>query len=69
MFTEPDTRYAKSGGVHIAARVMALAAAGEVLVSASVPPLVVGSDFAFTDRGEHELRGVPGRWRLFALGE
>jgi len=34
-----------------------------------VKELVVGSDMQFTDRGEHELKGVPGSWRLYALGE
>jgi len=53
--------------VHIGARVAALAGAGEVLVSGTVPPLVVGSGLDFADRGEHELKGVPGTWRLFAL--
>jgi class 3 adenylate cyclase len=53
--------------VHIGARVAALADAGEVLASASVPPLVVGSGLDFTDCGEHELKGVPGTWRLFAV--
>lgn len=55
-------------GVHIAARVLAEAAAGEVLVSSTVKDLVVGSEIQFTDRGEHELRGVPGVWRLWAVG-
>jgi class 3 adenylate cyclase len=53
--------------VHIGARVAALAGAGEVLVSGAVPPLVVGSGLDFVDRGEHELKGVPGAWRLFAV--
>jgi class 3 adenylate cyclase len=53
--------------VHIGARVAAMAAAGEVLVSGAVPPLVVGSSLDFTDRGEHELKGVPGTWHLFAV--
>ena len=39
------------------------------LVSSTVKELVVGSDMQFTDRGEHELKGVPGSWRLYALGE
>jgi pimeloyl-ACP methyl ester carboxylesterase/class 3 adenylate cyclase len=52
--------------VHIGARVSAMAAPGEVLVSGSVPPLVAGSGLVFHDRGEHELKGVPGHWRLFA---
>jgi class 3 adenylate cyclase len=55
--------------VHIAARVMAYASAGEVLVSSSIPPLVVGSGIQFDDRGEPELKGVPGSWRLFATVE
>ncbi len=53
--------------VHIAARVSALASAGEVLVSGTVFGTVVGGPFAFTDRGLHELKGVPGHWPLFAL--
>jgi class 3 adenylate cyclase len=53
--------------VHIGARVAALAGGGEVLVSGTVPPLVVGSGLDFADRGEHELKGVPGTWHLFAL--
>jgi class 3 adenylate cyclase/alpha-beta hydrolase superfamily lysophospholipase len=54
-------------GVHIAARVMSAAAPGEVLVSRTVADLVTGSGLAFEDRGEHELKGVPGRWQLFAV--
>ena len=53
--------------VHIAARVGSLASAGEVLVSGTVKDLVVGSGIEFRDGGEHELRGVPGRWRLFRV--
>lgn len=53
--------------VHIAARVSALAGAGEVLVSRTVTDLVVGSGIEFDDRGERELKGVPGTWRLFAV--
>ena len=53
--------------VHIAARVNALAAAGEVLVSSTVRDLVVGSGIEFEDRGKHELKGVPGSWKLFAV--
>jgi len=48
--------------VHIAARSMALAAPGEVLVSGVIPPLVLGSQMTFNDRGNHELKGVPGSW-------
>jgi class 3 adenylate cyclase/pimeloyl-ACP methyl ester carboxylesterase len=54
--------------VHIAARVSGLAAPGEVLVSGTVFGTVVGGPFTFEDRGFHELKGVPGRWPLFALG-
>jgi class 3 adenylate cyclase len=53
--------------VNIAARVCALADAGEVLVSRTVTDLVAGSGFSFNDRGGHELKGVPGSWRLFAV--
>jgi pimeloyl-ACP methyl ester carboxylesterase/class 3 adenylate cyclase len=52
--------------VAIGARVGALAGAGEVLVSSTVKDLVIGSGLAFDDRGEHELKGVPDTWRLFA---
>jgi class 3 adenylate cyclase len=55
--------------VHIGARVGALAGPGEIVVSSTVKELVVGSDMQFTDRGEHELKGVPGSWHLYALGE
>ena len=53
--------------VHIGARVAALAAAGEVLVSRTVTDLVAGSGMEFEDRGEHELKGVPGTWHLFSV--
>jgi class 3 adenylate cyclase len=53
--------------VNIGARVGAAARAGEILVSGTVRDLVVGSGIAFDDRGEHELRGVPGEWRLYAV--
>jgi class 3 adenylate cyclase len=53
--------------VHIAARVGALAGDGEVLVSGTVKDLVAGSGIAFSERGEHELKGVPDTWRLFAV--
>jgi class 3 adenylate cyclase/pimeloyl-ACP methyl ester carboxylesterase len=53
--------------VHIASRVIDIAAPGEVLVSGTVSGTVVGGPFQFEDRGDHELRGVPGRWPLFAL--
>jgi class 3 adenylate cyclase len=50
--------------VHIAARVCAAAGANEVFVSRTVTDLVAGSGLEFEDRGEHELKGVPGRWQL-----
>jgi class 3 adenylate cyclase len=53
--------------VHIGARVAGLARAGEVLVSRTVVDLVVGSGIEFEDRGEQELKGVPGTWRLYAV--
>jgi class 3 adenylate cyclase len=53
--------------VNIAARVMALAGGGELLVSEAVPPVAVGSGIDFESWGEVELRGVPGRWRLFRV--
>jgi class 3 adenylate cyclase len=53
--------------VHIGARVAAIAGPGEVLVSGAIPPLVAGSGIAFADRGERELKGVPGTWRLYAV--
>ena len=56
-------------GVHIGARVAAAAAPGEILVSSTVRELVVGAGFKFEDRGERELKGVPGAWHLYALSE
>jgi class 3 adenylate cyclase/pimeloyl-ACP methyl ester carboxylesterase len=53
--------------VHIGARVLAHAGGGEVLVSSTVKDLVAGSGINFIERGEHELKGVPGTWRLFAV--
>jgi class 3 adenylate cyclase len=52
--------------IHIGARIVALAARGQVLVSDSVR-IGSGSAYRFTDRGVHELRGVPGTWQLFAV--
>jgi class 3 adenylate cyclase len=54
-------------GVHVAARVLDHAGPGELLTSAAVPLLVAGSGTDFEDRGEHELKGIPGTWRLFAV--
>ncbi|HEV7918902.1 MAG TPA: adenylate/guanylate cyclase domain-containing protein, partial [Solirubrobacterales bacterium] len=65
---ECEVRGEDLGGlaVHIGARVAALAGEQEVLVSQTVRDLVVGSRLEFAERGEHELKGVPGTWRLFA---
>jgi pimeloyl-ACP methyl ester carboxylesterase len=53
--------------VHTGARVAALAGSDEVLVSSTVKDLVAGSAIAFNERGVHELKGIPGEWRLFAV--
>ena len=53
--------------VHVAARVAALGQPGMVLVSSTVEHLVAGSGIEFEDRGEHELKGVPGSWRIYAV--
>jgi class 3 adenylate cyclase len=55
-------------GVHIGARVSALAGANDVLVSSTLRDLVIGSGLEFEERGAYELKGVPGEWRLFAVG-
>jgi DNA-binding SARP family transcriptional activator/class 3 adenylate cyclase/predicted alpha/beta hydrolase len=52
--------------VHTAARIATFAEPGEVLVSRTVTDLVAGSGLEFSDHGEHELKGVPGQWQLFA---
>jgi class 3 adenylate cyclase len=67
---EVEVRGDDLGGlaVHIGARVAAAAQPGEVLVSSTVKDLLAGSGVPFEDRGEHELKGVPGEWRLFAAG-
>jgi class 3 adenylate cyclase len=54
-------------GVHIGARVSALAGPNEILVSSTLRDLVIGSGLEFEDRGAYELKGVPGEWRLFAV--
>ena len=53
--------------VHTGARVAARATADEVLVSSTVKDLVAGSGIRFQERGLHELKGIPGRWQLFAV--
>jgi class 3 adenylate cyclase len=61
----------KIAGIAVAtgARISSLAHPGEVLVSRTVRDLVAGSGFGFDDRGEHELKGVPGTWRLYAVAD
>ncbi len=53
--------------VHVGARVMGLAGAGEVLVSQTVQNILLGSKHLFENRGSHELKGVPGEWTLYAV--
>ena len=67
---EVEVRGADLGGlaVHIGARVAAAAQPGEVLVSSTVKDLLAGSGVPFEDRGEYELKGVPGAWHLWAAG-
>lgn len=55
--------------VHVAARIGAVAGPGEVLVSRTVGDLVAGSGIEFTDRGDHELKGVPGTWGLLSVAQ
>jgi class 3 adenylate cyclase/pimeloyl-ACP methyl ester carboxylesterase len=66
---ECEVRGEDLGGlaVHIAARVGSIGAPGEVVVSGTVKDLVVGSGIEFADRGEQELKGVPGTWKLFSV--
>jgi class 3 adenylate cyclase/pimeloyl-ACP methyl ester carboxylesterase len=64
---ELDADSVRGIAVHIGARVTSMAGPGEVLVSSTVKDLVAGSGLVFEDRGEHELKGVPGKWRLYAV--
>jgi class 3 adenylate cyclase/alpha-beta hydrolase superfamily lysophospholipase len=68
---EVDTIDGKAGGiaVMIGARVGAIAGPSEILVSQTVKDLTAGSGLVFEDRGEHELKGVPDRWHLYAVAE
>ena len=54
--------------MHIGARVAASRRPGEVLVSGTVNDLVAGSGIELHDRGAHELKGIPGEWRVYAVG-
>lgn len=72
----PTPASSKSGGdkiagiaVHIGARVMSLAGAGEVLVSGTVKDLTAGAGLAFEARGAHVLKVVPGEWLLYRVGD
>jgi class 3 adenylate cyclase len=53
--------------VHVGARVAAMAAPGQVFATRIVKDLVAGSGLVFEDRGEHDLKGVPDRWRLYQV--
>lgn len=66
---EVELRGQDIGGiaVHIGQRVCSLAGSGEVFVSRTITDLVAGSGLHFADRGEHELKGIPGAWRLYAV--
>jgi len=66
---EIELRQSEIGGiaVHIAARIMSEAGAGEVFVSSTVKDLVTGSDLAFSDRGSRALKGVPREWQLYSV--
>jgi class 3 adenylate cyclase len=66
---ECEVRGGVLGGlaIHVAARLCALAVAGEILVSGTVKDLVVGSGIEFSERGDHQLKGFPGTWELFAV--
>jgi class 3 adenylate cyclase/pimeloyl-ACP methyl ester carboxylesterase len=67
---ECELHEGKVAGIAVSAgaRVTASAGPGEVLVSSTVKDLVAGSGISFDDRGAHELKGVPGEWRLYAVG-
>ena len=68
---EVELRGQDVGGiaVHIGSRVADSAEPGDIVASSTVRDLVTGSEIGFADRGEHDLRGVPGTWRLFAVAE
>jgi class 3 adenylate cyclase len=68
---EVELRDGDVGGlaVHLAARILAAAGAGEILVSRTVRDLVVGSEVVLADRGSHRLKGIQGDWELFAVAD
>lgn len=55
--------------VHLTARIAGLARPGEILVSRTVRDLVIGGELSFADRGEHQLKGVPGQWAIYAVDQ
>src|SRR5262245_8370745 len=68
---ETERRRARLGGIvfHVAARVMHVAAPGEVLVSETLTRLVTGSSVRFQRRGRHALRGLPGEWPVYRVAD
>jgi class 3 adenylate cyclase len=66
---EVDVREGDVAGiaVNVAARVIALDEPGAILVSAALPPLLIGSGIEFEPRGDHELKGVPGSMAIYAV--
>ena len=64
---ERDERKLAGIAVHIGARIAAEANSKEILVSSTVKDLVAGSNIDFADKGEHALKGIPAKWRLFAV--
>ena len=66
---ELDGEKVRGIAVHIGSRIAGLAGASEILVSSTVKDLIAGSAVEFEDRGEHELKGVPERWRLYRVRE
>jgi len=66
---EVETIDGKAGGVAvvIGARIGAMASASEILASSTVKDLTAGAGLTFEDAGEHELKGVPDRWRLYRV--
>jgi class 3 adenylate cyclase len=66
---ELDGDRVRGVAVHIGARVVALADPGEVLVTSTVRDLTVGSGLAYEDAGEHPLKGIPDRWRLYRVAD
>jgi class 3 adenylate cyclase len=64
---DPDGAHVRGIAVHIGARIMAFAQPSEILCSSTVKDLVAGSGLTFEDAGEHELKGVPDRWRLYRV--